>query len=49
MTSSRIPAPIGPYNRGKKIECCGKEVILSSGQIGVDPSTSELVGEDAGD
>lgn len=45
MSSSRIPTAIGPYNAGKRVQCCGADLAFSSGQIGVDRKTGELVSD----
>jgi len=46
MTSFKIPAAIGPYTPGKMIQCCGIKYAISSGQIGIDPITKKLAGDD---
>ena len=46
ITSNKIPAAIGPYNPGKKIECCGTTIVITAGQIGLDPNTNELISPD---
>jgi len=41
--SENAPKPIGPYSQAVKYE----NLIFLSGQIAIDPKTSELVGKDA--
>lgn len=40
--TDRAPAAIGPYSQGT----WAGELFFSAGQIGLDPATGELVGED---
>lgn len=42
ISTSKAPAAIGPYSQAIKIG----DFLFSSGQIPLDPETSELVGED---
>jgi len=49
LTSDKIPKPIGPYTAGRAVSCGGACVVFSSGQIGVDPKTGELVSADVKD
>ena len=48
MESDKLPAAIGPYTKGKMIKNHnGSAYAWSSGQLGLDPATGELVqGED---
>jgi len=41
-----LPPAIGPYSYGKVIECCGARFGYTSGQLGVDAESGELVGMD---
>jgi len=41
--TENAPTPIGPYSQAVKYE----NLIFLSGQIAIDPKTSELVGKDA--
>lgn len=40
VITEEAPAPVGPYNQA--IKACG--LVFCSGQIGLDPSTGEMVG-----
>jgi reactive intermediate/imine deaminase len=42
ISTSKAPAAIGPYSQAVKTGL----VVFLSGQIGLDPATGELVGED---
>ena len=42
ITTSKAPAPIGPYNQATLI----KDTLYISGQIPIDPATGELVSGD---
>jgi 2-iminobutanoate/2-iminopropanoate deaminase len=42
VSTPRAPAAIGPYSQAVKTGL----VVFTSGQIGLDPATGELVGED---
>jgi len=42
ITTSKAPAPIGPYNQATLI----KGILYISGQIPIDPATGELVSGD---
>src|SRR5215472_18309616 len=42
ISTTNAPAAIGPYNQAIR---CG-EFVYTSGQIALDPSTGELVGDD---
>lgn len=44
VSTDKAPAAIGPYNQAIK---CGN-MLFTSGQIALDPSTGELIGEDIG-
>ena len=47
MESEKLPKAIGPYSKGKMIQTRGGTYAWSSGQLGLDPATGELVqGED---
>lgn len=47
MTSSRLPAAVGPYSLGRLIPLSdGSAIAFSSGQLGIDPVTNNLVSED---
>eukprot|EP00347_Sterkiella_histriomuscorum_P018346 403345857 len=47
MQSDNMPAAIGPYTKGKLIKLQdGSMMAYSSGQLGLDPKTSELVSDD---
>ncbi len=47
MESENMPKAIGPYSKGKMIKTRGGTYAWSSGQLGLDPVTGELVqGED---
>mmetsp|Transcript_20823 Transcript_20823/g.37958 ORF Transcript_20823/g.37958 Transcript_20823/m.37958 type:complete len:163 (-) Transcript_20823:25-513(-) len=43
IKSENVPAPIGSYSQGTKLHLDGFSIIYSSGQIGIDPKTGELV------
>ena len=44
MESEHMPAAIGPYSKGKMIQMHrGTTWAWSSGQLGLDPATNELV------
>ncbi len=43
--TDKAPAAIGPYSQAVKIEC--SKVVYCSGQIPLDPTTMEIVGESA--
>ncbi len=42
VNSPKAPAAIGPYSQAVK----AGEMLFTSGQLGVDPATGELAGED---
>ena len=47
MESEKLPKPIAPISKGKMIQTRGGTYAWSSGQLGLDPATGELVqGED---
>ena len=47
MHSNHLPSPIGPYSVGKMIKGPdGSLTAWTSGQIGLDPKTGELVSDD---
>ncbi len=43
VTSGNAPAAIGPYSQAIKV---GGGYLFCSGQIGIDPETTEMVGDD---
>jgi 2-iminobutanoate/2-iminopropanoate deaminase len=45
ISTSAAPAPIGPYSQGVRVE----RTLYCSGQIALDPTSGELVGETAGE
>ena len=50
MESPNMPAAIGPYCKGKLIEFKdGSRLCYSSGQLGLDPKTNELVSDNVED
>jgi len=50
MESPNMPAAIGPYCKGKLIEFKdGSRLCYSSGQLGLDPRTNELVSDSVED
>jgi len=40
---SDVPQAIGPYSQGQVVELPGARVVYTSGQVGLDPSTGQLV------
>ena len=47
MTSPNMPAAIGPYTIGKLVKLQdGSMLAYSSGQLGLDPKTGELISQD---
>jgi len=42
VRTKKAPAAVGPYHQG----IVGDGLLYSAGQIGLDPSTGEMVGED---
>lgn len=46
MTSDHMPAAVGPYSMGKIVKFGGNLLGYSSGHIGLDPRTNELVSGD---
>jgi 2-iminobutanoate/2-iminopropanoate deaminase len=44
---SDAPQAIGPYSQGQAVEVEGATLVYTSGQIAIDPSTGQLVGETA--
>ncbi|CDW85988.1 endoribonuclease l-psp [Stylonychia lemnae] len=47
MNSDNMPAAIGPYSKGKLIKLQdGSSMAYSSGQLGLDPKTNELISDD---
>jgi len=47
INTDKAPSAIGPYSQAVKVDC-GK-MVYCSGQIPLDPSTMEIVGENAAD
>ena len=46
MQSENMPAAIGPYSKGKLIKLSdGSLMAYSSGQLGLDPKTNELISD----
>jgi 2-iminobutanoate/2-iminopropanoate deaminase len=45
VKSDHAPAALGPYSQAIKVR--GSTIVYCSGQIGLDPQTSNLVGESA--
>ena len=43
LKSDRAPKPIGSYNIGTKLHHDGYSMIITAGQIGLDPATGQLV------
>jgi 2-iminobutanoate/2-iminopropanoate deaminase len=41
------PLAIGPYSQGQVVELEGVRHVYTSGQIALDPTTGQLVGDDA--
>lgn len=46
MTSSGIPNPIGPFTPGKLIMYGDSKLAFTSGALGLDPKTGDLVSDD---
>lgn len=47
MKSDRLPAAVGPYSLGKIVKLAnGSALAFSSGQIGLDPKTNNLIADD---
>jgi 2-iminobutanoate/2-iminopropanoate deaminase len=42
LYTDSAPAPIGPYSQSVKINFQGSKLIYTSGQIAIDPQTSEF-------
>ena len=40
----KAPEPVGPYSQAVKIPLCGAKFLVCSGQIPLDPETSQIVG-----
>ena len=46
MNSDKMPAAIGPYTKGKMVDFGnGQYLAWSSGQLGLDPNTNELISD----
>jgi enamine deaminase RidA (YjgF/YER057c/UK114 family) len=46
MLSEKLPAAVGPYSLGKIIHFkSGSALAFSSGQLGLDPKTNNLVSD----
>jgi 2-iminobutanoate/2-iminopropanoate deaminase len=46
LDSSNTPKALGPYSKATRIDMGNLYMIYSSGSIGLDPKTGELVSED---
>ena len=46
MTSDHMPTPVGPFSLGKIVKFGGNLLGYSSGNIGLDPRTNQLVSDD---
>lgn len=42
----KAPEPVGPYSQAVKIPLYGVQLLVCSGQIPLDPETSQIVGSD---
>jgi 2-iminobutanoate/2-iminopropanoate deaminase len=50
LESSKTPKAIGPYSKGTKVRISDeKSLIYTSGSIGVNPETGDLVSSDVGE
>ena len=43
VSTAQAPAAIGPYVQARRLSAAGVEWLFTSGQIGLDPATGELV------
>ena len=41
--TDHAPAAVGPYSQAVKVEVGGKHLVITAGQIGLDPATMKLV------
>jgi 2-iminobutanoate/2-iminopropanoate deaminase len=46
LESSKTPKAIGPYSKATRIDIGNKYLIYTSGSLGLDPKTGELVSAD---
>jgi len=46
INSKEAPTPIGPYSHSTKVKGLG--LLFVSGQLGIDPESNKLVGEEIG-
>lgn len=46
MQSDKLPAAVGPYTFGKVINMPNGQLAFTSGQLGLDPKTGNLVSDD---
>ena len=46
LNSTKTPSAIGPYSKATKVEMGDKYMIFTSGSLGNDPVTGELVSQD---
>jgi 2-iminobutanoate/2-iminopropanoate deaminase len=46
LDSSNTPKAIGPYSKATRIDMGNLYMICTSGSIGLDPKTNELVSDD---
>jgi 2-iminobutanoate/2-iminopropanoate deaminase len=46
LDSSKTPQAIGPYSKGTRVDMGDKYMIFTSGSLGVDPQSGNLVSDE---